>query len=150
VSPTYSALSPASAALYAALNVAALTDLVPGGVGDVIPQGNVRPYVYFEVSAPTQLGGFGTWPGQGDISELEVRLHVISDQENVSQAQGILGVAIGLVYQPGALTVAGYTVCATQPMPDVQLVNLGDQVIANVVVHEEVAILRLIVENTGV
>jgi hypothetical protein len=32
-------------------------------------------------------------------------------------------------------------------MTDVQILNLGDQVIAGVVVHEEVAILKLIVEN---
>ena len=144
---TASALSPASAGLFTALNVAALLALVPGGVNDVVPQLAPRPYLYFEVSNPTQRGGFGTYPGHKDVPELEVRLHAISDQLNVSEAQAIVAKAIELLYVAGALTVAGYTVCANQPMTDVQILNLGDQVIANVVVHEEVAILRLIVEN---
>lgn len=146
---SYSAVAPVSLAVYTALNVPALTTSAPGGVGAVIPQGNVRPYVYFEVSNPIQRGGFGTWPGHGDLAELELRIHAISDQPNVSECQALLALAVGLIYQPGALTVAGYTVCANQPMTDVQLLNLGDQVIANVVVHEEVAILRLLVENVN-
>ena len=149
MSLTYSAISPVSAAVYTALNVAALTDLAPGGVGDVIPQGNVRPYVFFEVSNPAQHGGFGTYPGHGDVPELEVRIHAISDQPNVSEAQGLVAMAIGLLFE-ATLVVNGYQVCSDKPMPDIQIVNLGDQVIANVVVHEEVAIVRLIVENTGV
>ena len=125
-----------------------LIDLVPGGVNDVVPQGNVRPYVFFEVSNPTQLGGFGTYPGHGDVPELELRVHGISDQENVSQCQAIVAKAIELLFTT-VLSVAGYTVCSALPMPDIQILNLGDQVIANVVVHEEVAIVRLIVENVG-
>lgn len=144
---TASALSPVSAAVFVALNVAALTDLLPGGVNDVVPQGAARPYLYFEVTNPTQRGGFGTYPGHRDMPELEVRIHSISDQMNVSEGQAIVAEALALIYAPGALSVAGYTVCASQPLTDLQILNLGDQVIANVVVHEEVAILRLVVEN---
>ena len=144
---TASALSPASAGLFACLDVAALLALLPGGVNDVVPQGAPMPYLYFEVSNPTQRGGFGTYPGHKDVPELEVRLHSISAQQNVSEGQAILNAALGLIFVPGALNVPGYTVCANQPMTDIQILNLGDQVIANVVVHEEVAILRLIVEN---
>jgi hypothetical protein len=143
---SYSPLSPVSAAIYNALNVAALTALAPGGVNDVVPQGSARPYVYFEISTAGQHGGFGTYPGHGDVTELEVTIHGISDQENVSQCQALVAAAIGLLFA-APLTVAGYTVCSALPMPDIQILNLGDQVIANVVVHEEVAIVRLIVEN---
>lgn len=146
MSPSYSALSPVSAAIYTALNVNALLTLVPGGVHDVVPQGNVRPYVYFEVSNPIQHGGFGTWPGHGDMPELEIRVHAISDQENVSECQTIVAAAIGLLFET-PLVVDGYVVCSDKPLTDIQILNLGDQVIANVVVHEEVAIVRLIVEN---
>ena len=144
---TASALSPASVGIFNALNVAALLALVPGGVNNVVPSLAPRPYLYFEVSNPTQRGGFGTYPGHKDVPELEVRLHSISDQPNTNEGQAIIEKALALLYVPGALSVAGYTVCAAQPMTDVQILNLGDQVIANVVVHEEVAILRLIVEN---
>lgn len=150
----YSALSPVSGAVYAALNVAALTSLLvssstgaQGSVVDSVPIGNVRPFLFFEVSNAKQLGGFGTWPGHKDLPECELRLHVIDDQPNVSECQTILAMAVQLIYQPGALSVAGYTVCAGQPMTDIQLLNLGDQIIAGVVVHEEVAIVRLLVEN---
>jgi hypothetical protein len=144
---TASALAPVSAAVFAALNVAALLALAPGGVSDAIPQPATYPLVFFEVSTSKQLGGFGTYPGHKDVPECELRIHVFSAQPNVSEAQGIVNAALGLIYVPGALSVAGYTVCANQPMTDVQILNLGDQVIANVVVHEEVAIVRLIVEN---
>jgi hypothetical protein len=148
VSVSASALSPVSAAIYAALNVAALTDLLPGGINQVVPPGNTRPYVYFDVEKSGDLGGFGTYPGHKDIPDLKVTLHVISDQPNVSEAQTIRAQAIALFYPPSpALVISGYTVCSDRPMSDVPELNLGDQVIANVVVHEEVAILRLIVEN---
>jgi hypothetical protein len=144
---TASALSPVSAAVWAALDVAALTDLLQGGVNAVVPQGALRPYVYFEVSNPTQHGGFGTYPGHGDVPECELRIHAISDQENVSECQGILNAAIGLLFA-GPLVMGGsYVCCGGLPLTDIQILNLGDQIIANIVVHEEVAILRLIVEH---
>jgi hypothetical protein len=149
VTTSYSPLSPLSVGIFVALNVPALLALVPGGVVDAVPIGNVRPFLFFEVSTTKQLGGFGTWPGHGDVPEIELRLHAISDQPNVSEAQAIVAAAIGLVYQPGAIVVTGYTVCANQPMTDIQILNLGDQLIAGVVVHEEVAIIRLIVENAS-
>jgi hypothetical protein len=146
---TYSALSAVSAAVFNALNVAALLALAPGGINDAIPQPAIYPLVFFEVSNAKQLGGFGSSPGHNDMPECEVRIHAFSEQQNVSQAQAILNLAIGLIYTPGALTVAGYTVCANQPMTDLQILNLGDQVVAGVVVHEEVAILRVIVQNVN-
>lgn len=142
----YSALPAVSAAIWTVLNVAALTDLAPGGVDSVVPQGNVRPYVFFELNNPTQLGGFGSSPGHNDVPELELRIHGISDQTNVSECQALVAKAIELLFTV-PLSVAGYRVASTLPMPDIQIQNLGDQVIANVVVHEEVAIIRLIVEN---
>ena len=146
---TASALSPVAAAVWAALDVAALTDLLQGGINAVVPQGAQRPYVYFELSNPIQHGGFGTYPGHGDVPELELRLHAISDQENVSEGHAILNAALGLLFAGPLITAGGYTVCSGLPMTDIQILNLGDQVIANVVVHEEVAILRLIVENAA-
>jgi hypothetical protein len=149
VSPSYSALSPVAVAIFAALDVPALTDLLQGGVNTVVPQGEPMPYVYFEVSNPRQLGGFGTYPGHGDVPECEVRIHAISAQENVSEAQGILNVALGLLFAGPLATSGAYVVCSGLPMTDIQILNLGDQVIANVVVHEEVAIITLIVKNTN-
>lgn len=138
---SYSALSPVSAAIYATLNVPALTDLVPGGVGDVIAQGTPYPLVLFEVSEPRQLGGFGTKPGSGQLPEMDVRLHVFSQAQNLSEAQGILDVAIGLLADPPA--VAGY---ASWAIFHDSTIDLGDQVVANITVHEIVASLRLYVE----
>jgi hypothetical protein len=143
---SYSPLSPVSAMVYTTLNVAALTDLAPGGVDSVVPQGNVRPYLFFEVSKTKDLGGFGTWPGHGDVPELDIRLHGISDQTNVSECQALVAKAVELLFTT-TLVVAGYQMCSDKPMPEVPIINLGDQVIAGVVVHEEVATVTLVVQN---
>ena len=139
MSPSYSTLAPVSAAIYTALNVAALTDLVPGGVSDVVPQNTVYPFVLFEVSEPEQLGGFGTKPGLGQLPEIAIRVHVFSQQQNLSEAQGILDTVLQLLADPPA-TVTGY---GNAVIFHDSTVDLGDQVVANVVVHEIVASFRL-------
>jgi len=149
VSPSYAAPAPVSAAVFAVLNVASLLAIAPGGVHNVIPQPTIYPLVFFEVSNAKQLGGFGSSPGHGDVPECELRIHALSEQQNVSEAQAILALCINLLYVPGTLAVAGYTVCAGQPMTGLQLLNLGDQLIAGVVCHEEVAMLTLVVQQTG-
>jgi hypothetical protein len=144
---SYSALSPVSVGIYAALNVAALLALVPGGVDSVVPPITARPYLAFVLSKEREYGGFGTYAGHGDMAGLLLSLSAITDQENVSQGQAIIAMALSLLYQPGAIVVAGYTVCGRMPLPgDLNPVS-GDTLIANVVVHEEVATIQLIVEN---
>lgn len=138
---SYSALSPVSAAIYTALNVAALTDLLQGNVSDVMSQGTAYPTVLFEVSEGQQFGGFGTKPGVRQLPEMDVRIHVFSQAQNLSEAQGILDVAIGLLADPPP--VAGY---ASWAIFHDSTVDLGDQVVANITVHEIVAQLRLYVE----
>lgn len=143
---SYSALSPVSAAVYAALNVPALTAMVPGGVSDVIPQNTPYPLVLFEVSEPRQLGGFGTKPGHGQLPEIDLRVHVYSQQQNLSEAQAILDVAISLLADPPAVA-GGY---GSWGIFHDSTIDLGDQVVANVTVHEIVAMFRLYVEeNSG-
>jgi hypothetical protein len=142
-------LGPVSAGIYALLNVAALTALAPGGVHNVVPQNTAYPFCLFEVSVPEQRGGFGTWPGHGDVPEVELRIHAFSDLQNVTECQTILAKAIELLFTT-PLSVTGYTVASALPLPDSQLVNLGDQVISGVVVHEECVIVRLVLqENSG-
>jgi hypothetical protein len=102
--------------------------------------------VFFEVSKVDDLGGFGTWPGHLDMPESEIRIHGVSDQQNVSECQAVVAKAVELLFTT-TITVAGYKLCSDKPLPNVPIINLGDQMIAGVVVHEEVAILRLIVEN---
>jgi len=139
---SYSALSPVSDAIATALNVAAVTTLAVGGVWDVLPQNTPYPCVLFEVSEPRQLGGFGTKPGLGQLPELEVRVHVFSQQQNLSEAQGILAVVIQLLAD--APTVTGY---ASWAIFHDSTIDLGDQIVANITVHELVAIFRLYVEE---
>ena len=138
---SFSALSPVSAAIYTALNVAALTDLVPGGVNDVIPQGAAYPLVLFEVSEAQQFGGFGTKPGRGQLPQMDVRVHVFSQQQDLSEAQAILAKAIELLADPPAVTsYSSWAIFHDQSL------DLGDQVVANITVHEIVAVFRLYVE----
>jgi hypothetical protein len=145
---SYSPLYPLSVALVTALNVAALTALAPGGVHNVVPQNTVYPFLLFEVAVPTQLGGLGTYPGHGDLSEIELRLHAFSALQAISECQLILAKAIELLFTT-TLSVTGYTVASALPLPDIAIVNLGDQTIAGTVVHEECVIVRLVLQNVS-
>jgi len=137
---SYSALSPVSAGVYAALNVAALLALAPGGVGDDIAQGTGYPFVLVEVHEHA-LGGFGTKPGLGTLPEIDLRLHVFSTFQGWSQAQAVMGKAIQLLVDPPAVT--GY---ASWAIFHDDTITLADQVIAGVKVKELVGLFRLYVE----
>lgn len=141
---SFSALAPVSAAIFNALNVAALLALAPGGVSDVVPQNTSYPCVLYEVSDQKQCGGFGTQPGRGQLPELDVRVHVFSQQQDLSEAQGLVALAISLLATPPAVT--GY---GSWAIFHDQTLDLGDVVVANVTVHEIVAIFRLYVEQVG-
>src|SRR4029077_11320797 len=133
-----------SAAIYTALNVAALTALAPGGVFDVLPQTTTYPSVLFEVSDNKQWGGFGTQPGRGQLPEIDVRVHVFTQDPNLSTAQAIVAKALELLTTPPPVTLYGSWAIFHD-----QTLDLGDQVIANVTVHEIVAMFRLYVEQQG-
>jgi hypothetical protein len=139
---SFSALPLVSLAVYTALNVPAVTDRAPGGVHDVVPQNTAYPLVLFEVSEARQLGGFGTKPGAGELPEVDLRIHVFSQQQNLSEAQAILARAIACLTDPPA--VLGY---GSWAIFHDSTIDLGDQVVANVTVHELVGILRLYVEE---
>ena len=141
---SFSALAPVSAAIYMALNVAALTTLAPGGVFDVLPLGTTYPCVLFEVSEQKQFGGFGTQPGRGHLPEIDLRVHVFSQQPKLSDAQAIVAVVLQLLATPPAVTLYGSWAIFHD-----QTLDLGDQVVANVTVHEIVATFRLYVEQQG-
>ena len=144
MSPSYSALSPVSVAIFTALNVAAVTDLAPGGVWDVLPQNTSYPSVLFEVSEPRQLGGFGTKPGAGQLPEIDLRVHVFSQQQNLSQAQTLIETVLQLLADPP--TVIGY---GSWAIFHDGTIDLGDQIVANITVHELVALFRLYVEENA-
>jgi Protein of unknown function (DUF3168) len=142
--PSFSALAPASAGIYTALNVAALTALVPGGVADVFIPGTAFPCVLFEVSDNKQWGGMGTQPGRGQLPELDVRVHVFTQDQNLSNAQQIIAKCIELLATPPAVALYGSWAIFHD-----QTLDMGDQVVANVTVHEIVAIFRLYCEQQG-
>ncbi len=141
MSTSYSALTPVSVAVYAALNVAAVTDRAPGGVHEVLPQKTRYPCVLYEVTEARQLGGFGTKPGVGQLPEIDLRVHVFSQQRTLKEAQAIVDQVLALLADPPA--VAGY---GSWAIFHDATIDLGDQVVAGVTVHEVVAICRLYVE----
>lgn len=133
----YSALSPVSVAVYAALNVAGLTALAPGGVCDDVPQKPTFPFVLYEV-AETTLHGFGTKPGTGRTSEIGLRLHVYSTYDGMSQAQAVMAKAIELLADAPAVTGFGsWALFHDETIP------LGEELIAGVAVNELVANFRI-------
>lgn len=137
---SYSALSPVSVGLFTVLNVAALTALAPGGVGDDIAQSTGYPFVLFEVHEKA-LGGFGTKPGLKTLPEIDLRVHVFSAYQGWSEAQGVMGKVIELLATPP--TVTGYSSWAI--FHDATI-TLADQEVAGVKVKELVALFRLYVE----
>jgi hypothetical protein len=137
---SYSALSPVSAGVFTALNVAALTALAPGGVCDDVAQSTGYPFVLFAVNEKA-LGGFGTKPGLGTLPEIDLRVHVFSTFQGWSDAQAVMGKAIELLKDPP--TVTGY---GSWAIFHDQTIALADQEIAGVKVKELVALFRVYVE----
>jgi hypothetical protein len=141
---SYLALSPVSVGLYTILNVAALTALAPGGVGDDIAQSTGYPFVLYEVDEEDQ-GGFGSKAGTvGAVHEVGLRVHVFSQFDGLSEAQGVLAKVIELLKDP--FSVTGYSSWFIRR--EGKSVNLGDQIVAGQKVKELVQDFRLFVETT--
>lgn len=149
---SYSALSPVSVGLYTVLNVAALTALAPGGVGDDIAQRSVvtdasgndtgYPFVLYELDEE-DLGGLGSPSGTvGNVFEIDVLVHVFSKFEGMSEAQAVLAKVIELLKTPPAVT--GYASWAI--FRNGKSINLGDQIVAGVKVKELAQHFKVFVE----
>lgn len=138
----YLALSPVSAAVYTALNVAGLQALVSTRIYDGVPANPAYPFVLFEVQEREQRG-FGT----GGFPEVEVRVHAFdraSNERGPKTVQTITAKVIELL-RDQALTVSGYTQAGrvfydeTVPLPQEQ--------IAGVPVREMVSLFRIYLEE---
>lgn len=147
--PSYSALSPVSAGVYTALNVAAVTNLATGGVGDDLGQrvpatdGSFATFVLFEVHE-TPIGGFGTKAGvTGQLPEIDLLVHVFAQFDGMSTVQAAMNQVIAALVSPP--TVSGY---ASWAIFHDETLNLGDQLVAGLKVKELVARFRLYVELT--
>ncbi len=143
---TYSSLDAVSAAVYTTLNVAALTALATGGVGDVIEQSTGFPYVLYEVSERV-VGGLGSKPGTGKRTlECALRLHVFTqnvDRVGLQQAQEIMAVCIQLLADAPAVTGYGsWAIFHDDTIP------LGGGHVSGIVVNELVANMRLMVSES--
>ena len=140
----YSALGPVAVAVYSTLNVAGLTTLATGGIFDTVaPQGTTFPYVLIEVQENEQLGGFGTTAGDGQLPEIEIRVHALSDYAGMKDAQAIIAKVIELLVNPPA--VSGYRSHAIFNDPTVPLPN--QQQSDGRIAQELVARFRLYVEQ---
>jgi hypothetical protein len=106
----YSALGPASAAIYALLRSdATLAALLTGGWGSEIPQGVALPCGLYEVQE-RDVRGFG----MGGMPEIDLITHVFSQRGGatggLAQAQEANRLTVGLL-KDAAMTVAGYAHC---------------------------------------
>lgn len=118
------ALEPVSAAIYGALNVAALTALATGGVTDDPQQGQAFPFVSYELIEEAELGGFGSRSGTDTLPLIELRVHVFTQTPGWTAANAIMAKVKDLLKT--APTVSGYASCAifhdrTVPLPDEQI-----------------------------
>lgn len=139
--PTYSALSKVSDGIYAALNVAAVTSLATGGIGDDIAQDAGYPFVLYEVHETPQHH-MGSQPGRaGQMPLIDLRVHVFSQYEGMTQAHAVMDAVIGALVTPP--TISGY---ASWACFHDDTIDLGDQIIGGIKVKELVANFRLFVE----
>jgi hypothetical protein len=103
-----SALQPVADAIFARLNVPSLKAAQPTGAGCPVvtenPTGTVYPMLWYELITGTDLTGLGRGP---DLTQIELRLHVFSTWNGMTEARRIMREAIRLLKytQP---TVAGY------------------------------------------
>jgi hypothetical protein len=137
----YLSLSPVSAALYTALNVAGMTALVGSRIYDDVPRAPTYPFVWFEVGEPRDVRGFGG----GGMPEVAIRVHAFTQYQGEKQGQTIIAKAIELL-RDVALTVTGYEQ-AGRVFYD-ETVVLRDQEIEGVKVQEMVAVFRTYVKES--
>ena len=140
---TYSSLDAVSAAIYTTLNVAGLTALATGGVGDAIEQLTSRPCVLYEVSERI-VGGLGSKPGTGKRTiQVDLRLHAFSEYQGFYEAQQVIAKCIELLADAPAVTGYGsWAIFHDETIP------LGGELVAGVRVNELVANCRLYVSES--
>lgn len=114
-------LGPVSAALFAALNVSALTSLTPGGISDSLQQSGAFPRIWFEVFERENRG-----LGNGSMPEVRILIHIFSKHEGGKEAHAIASQVMALLRdQP--LTAAGYAQAglvfwdSTDPLGDTEI-----------------------------
>jgi hypothetical protein len=103
--PTTLALSPVLAAVYALLNVSALTALVGSRIYDDVPQAPTYPFVVYDIGEEN-VGGFGT---VGPVL-CRLRVYAYSEYAGTKELQDILNVVKGLL-KDQALTATGFAQC---------------------------------------
>lgn len=142
---SYSSLDAVSSAVYTTLNVAGLTALAPGGVGDAIEQLTARPCVLYAV-AERVLGGFGATQkagGGGRTLEVDLRLRVFSEHVGFYEAQTVMAKCLELLATAPAVT--GY---GSWALFHDETIPLSGQMVAGVNVNELVANCRLYVSES--
>lgn len=141
----YSALGPASAAVYALLRAdVTLAAALTGGWHDSIAQGTLLPCGLYEVSEH-DVRGFGT----GGMPEIDLRTHVFTQRGSatggLAQARELNRLTVGIL-KDAALTVAGYAHCGR--VVSHESINAGDEELNGVQVHEIVSLFTIWLEET--
>jgi hypothetical protein len=141
--PSYSCLSPVSAAVHTALNVAAVLALAPGGVGDAIEQLSGYPCVLYAVQDRV-VGGFGSRPGSGQRTlTVDLRLHVFSTYRGWWECQQIMAACLELLATAPAVTGYGsWAIFHDETIP------LAGEMVAGQRVNELVANCRVYVSES--
>lgn len=141
----YSALGPASAAIFALLKAdATLAAALTGGWQDSIAQGTLLPCGLYEVDE-RDVRGFGT----GGMPEVDLRTHVFTQRGSttggLAQAKELNRLTVG-VLKDAALTVAGYAHCGRVVYHE--SIPLPIEELNGVPVHEIVSTFTIWLEET--
>lgn len=136
------AASPITEAVYAVLQDATLQVAVTGRIFDDTPEDTPRPYVWIEVFDETDTRGLGT----GDQPEVDLRVHVFSDQHSIAEGNEIARQVKALL-KDADLTIPGYQQCGKAVYD--RTVPLPNQELDGVKVHEVVAMFTVTCEQVA-
>jgi hypothetical protein len=142
-----SSLQPVANAVYAALNVPALTAAPPDGAGAKRVTGHPTPgafpFVWYELFDESNAGGLGAGPW---VMEIDLRIHTFSQAQTLAEAQTITRTAIHLLRNT-LLPILGWDHWAIFWDRNV---TLPYEEINGVKVTELVALFRLSVEERAI
>jgi hypothetical protein len=130
------AAAPVMSGVFDLLQDQTLQAAIGGRLFDELPENVPRPCVLIEVLSETDIRGLG----QGDLPEVDLRVHVFSDLGSIVEAQE-LNRQVKAILKDAAITIAGYAQAGLIVYH--QTIALPNQTLQGVLVHEIVSLFTV-------
>lgn len=136
------AAHPVTEAVFAALQDTTFQTAIGSRLSADVEEDTARPYVWIEIFDEAEARGLGN----GDMPEVDLRVHVFSDLHSVSEANE-LARQVKALLKDQALTITGYQQCGKVFWD--RTVPLRNQEVYGVKVHEVVVMFRVICDQVA-